>query len=257
MHSFNNDHSADAGQAVGTSTFPSKGDPNGSMTINLSGGVPLDLLWIAPGSFEVREIDHSFKSVVHTIEVEGFWMGRTPVTQAQYKAVVGKNPSCFRGSLRPVESVSWHDAMAFCSLASSISEMSVALPIESQWEYACRAGSDTTWCCGDDENAFGEYAWYGSNSDQKTHRVGLKKANNWGLYDMHGNVWEWCIWEDRDYSHRDENSRDGKLPSNLQALRGGSWGDDPYSSRSAARGWDIVDDGHERFGFRVVILDPH
>ena len=246
---------ADRNRAVDSPSFPGKVDPRGSMTMDLGKGVTLDLLWIRAGSFERREPAHSFEPGIHIIEVGGFWIGRTPVTQEQYKRVVGRNPSRFPGPLRPVENVSWHDAMRFCSRASDISGMPVALPSESQWEYACRAGSDATWCYGNDGNVFGEYAWYGSNSDQKTHRVGQKKPNNWGLYDIHGNVWEWCIWEDRgDGSRHNGNPSYGKFVPNLQALRGGSWGDDPYSCRSAARGGDAADGGHERFGFRVVSL---
>ena len=126
-----------------------------------------------------------------------FYLGVYEVTQEQYERVMGKNPSNFKGPQNPVEKVSWDDAVEFCRKLSELPEEKAAgriyrLPTEAEWEYACRAGTTTKYSFGDSESELGEYGWFDKNSDRKTHPVGQKQPNKWGLYDMHGNVWEWC-----------------------------------------------------------------
>ena len=126
-----------------------------------------------------------------------FHMGMFQVTQSQYEAVVGVNPSFKKGTSNPVEQVSWEDAKSFCKTLSSLPAEKAAgrvyrLPTESEWEYACRAGSETSYCFGEDLANLGDYAWYYANSQSSHHPVGQRKPNAWGLFDMHGNVAEWC-----------------------------------------------------------------
>ena len=127
-----------------------------------------------------------------------FWLGKTEITQGQFKKVMGTEPWLNQDSVQIGEdnaaSVSWNDATAFCQRLTDQKGESYRLPTEAEWEYACRAGTTTSWSFGDDEEQLGQYAWFRGNAsgEQYVHKVGLKKPNPWGLYDMHGNAWEWC-----------------------------------------------------------------
>ena len=139
----------------------------------------------------------------------------------------------------PVEKVSWDDAVEFCKKLSAKEGQTYRLPTEAEWEYACRAGSKTRYCFGDDESLLGEYAWFGEQrSEGGTHPVGEKKPNAWGLYDMHGNVWEWCQdWYDEDYyakSPKDDPT--GPATGSYRVDRGGGWSSLAWSCRSSYRG---------------------
>jgi formylglycine-generating enzyme required for sulfatase activity len=165
-------------------------------------------------------------------EIGSFKIGKYPVTQEQYQKVMGTNPSYFQNNPQnPVEMVTWFDAQAFCKKLSQITGKTYRLPTEAEWEYACRAGTTTRFYFGDDANQLKDYAWYGGNSNDTTHPVGQKKPNGWGLYDMSGNVWEWC-----------EDS----------CLRGGSWYYAPRSCHSAYRLRSFPGFRDFNYGFRVV-----
>ena len=203
-------------------------------------GVPdatLRMRWIEPGSFLMGLPDHdesrrSHESPQHKVTLtRGFWIAETEITQAVWKAVMGANPSLFRGDDRPVEVVSWNDVQEFlAALNQRVPGLEASLPTEAQWEYACRAGTiEATY------GNLGAVAWWGGNSKGETHPVKSKQPNAWGPYDMLGNVWEWC--QDRLGPYGSEHVIDPVGPDmgSLRVLRGGSWSDYACDVRAATR----------------------
>lgn len=187
----------------------------------------------------------------HVRITEPFYMSATEVTQQQYFQVMGYNPSVFKGADNPVEMVSWGGATEFCRRLSEKTGREVTLPTEAQWEYACRAGTDTRFSFGDDEQSFGMYCWYQENSNQANHPVATKKPNAWGLYDMHGNVQEWC--SDRfDGRYWGRLTLDPEGPSIPRVVRGGSHAYPAVLCRSASRSGSLSNSRSGVIGFRVV-----
>jgi formylglycine-generating enzyme required for sulfatase activity len=211
----------------------SGGDSGKSFT-NSTG---MKFVYINPGSFTMGSINgDSDEKPVHKVKISrGFYMQTTEVTQGQWKTIMGDNPSHFKscGDSCPVESVSWDDAQNFIKKLNQKEGKTYRLPTEAEWEYACRAGSDSDYANGNSLDVIG---WYYGNSGRTTHSAGQKKANNWGLYDMHGNVWEWCNDWYADYSVGQVTDPSGSVSGSLRVYRGGSW--DSYASgcRSAVRG---------------------
>jgi len=205
---------------------------------------------------------------------KAFYLGIHEVTQGQYQAVMGDNPGHFKGSDDlPVESVSWLDAVKFCNKLSERekrtpfyridgSQVTLAggngyrLPTEAEWEYACRAKSTTLYPFGDDAGKLGECAWYSSNSESKTHPVGQKLPNAWGVYDMLGNVWEWCAdgYDENYYASSPPADPPGAPGASLRVIRGGGWHGDPGSCRPANRGWSAPASRNGDLGFRVAAV---
>jgi len=190
---------------------------------------------------------------------KAFYIGRYEVTQAQWQAVMDGNPSQFPVPEGPVETVSWDDVQEFIDkLNRKDGKNKYRLPTEAEWEYAARAGSNERYCYGDDPDAaqLDQYAWYKKNSGAKPQTVGKLKPNAWGLYDIHGNVWEWC--EDRydEKYHATSPSAEPKRPSSgtHRMIRGGSWNNAAGKCRSAARLRSAPDFRIHYIGFRVVLL---
>ena len=183
-----------------------------------------------------------------------FYMAITEVTQGQYAAVMGKNPSRFKGNSNPVETVSWNDAVEFCKASSKMTGRLVRLPTEAEWEYACRAGMRTRFNFGDDAGDLGDHGWYKRNSMGRTHSTGRAKPNGWGLYDMHGNVGEWCSdWHSASYTGAKALDPKGPKSGDRCVLRGGSWLSVPGVCRSAYRYGAHPSNRHSYDGFRVVV----
>jgi len=201
----------------------------------------------------------------HRVKItKPFYMGVYVVTQAQYEAVMEVNPSNFKGERNPVEQVSWEEAVEFCKKLSAKTGQTVRLPTEAEWEYACRAGTTTPFNTGetistDQANYIGNFT-YGSGrkgeNRKKTVAVGSFAANGFGLYDMHGNVWEWCQdWYDEGY-YKNSPTEDPLGPEKGQGrvLRGGSWAVGPWYCRSALRRGSAPAGGLGDIGFRVVCV---
>jgi formylglycine-generating enzyme required for sulfatase activity len=237
---------------------------------DLGNGVKLEMATIPGGTFMMgspeNEKARSSDESLHQVRVPSFFMGKYSVTQAQYEAIMRTNPSRFKGSNRPVEGVSWNNAVAFCEKLSQRAGKNYRLPSEAEWEYACRAGTTTPFHFGetittDLANYPGQYTYDDEPTKgvyrQQTTEVGsFGVANNFGLYDMHGNVLEWCQddWHKGYESAPTDGSEwlDIEKNTNIKRLRGGSWSHHPGNCRSACRSHCELDNDLNYIGFRVV-----
>lgn len=192
----------------------------------------------------------------------GFWLGRYEVTQAEYAALTGTNPSHFTGdNKRPVEKVSQAEAAAYCAALTRREQQAghlpssyvYRLPTEAEWEYACRAGSTNRFSFGDREEDATAYAWTQENSEMTPHPVGLKQPNAWGLYDMHGNVWEWCSDWYADYSGTEATDPVGPAAGQFKVFRGGGWNNEIKFARCSNRFMMEPTRGIHFVGFRLAL----
>jgi formylglycine-generating enzyme required for sulfatase activity len=183
-------------------------------------------------------------------------MGKTEVTQAQWKAIMGSNPSNFKGDNLPVEQVSWDDVQIFLSKLNAKTGKTYRLPTEAEWEYAAGGGENnrTIFAGINDESSLGNYAWYSANSNNTTHAVGTKQPNQLGLYDMSGNVWEWCSdWYGADYyANSPQTNPKGPSSGSYRVLRVGSWCNGASSCRVSLRDYDYPGGRYGNRGFRLV-----
>jgi formylglycine-generating enzyme required for sulfatase activity len=221
---------------------------------------------IAPGTFSMGspedEPGRSADEIMHEVTLtKGFYMMKTPVTQEQWKSVMGNNPSSFPdgGDNCPVENVSWNECREFIRMLNAEKDGIYRLPTEAEWEYACRAGSSTSLCNGEisglqsaHDPILSEVGWYCGNSGRKSRPVAQKSPNAWGLYDMHGNVSEWCQDWYGEYGSDSQTDPCGPTAASGKVVRGGSWLSNAKNCRSASRFDWLPDSGIEFIGFRLV-----
>jgi formylglycine-generating enzyme required for sulfatase activity len=241
-----------------------------------------DMVYIKHGAFTMgsplTEAERDFDEIMHQVTVSSFFIGKYEVTQDQYQKIMKKTPGNFKGKELPVESISWYDAIEFCNKFSSSQGLTPAyelkgtavmwdkntngyrLPTEAEWEYACRAGTSTPFNTGinittDQANYDGTYP-YDNNAQgaslKKTMPVGSYPANEWGIHDMHGNVFEWCWDWHSDYAREVQADPTGPASGSYHVIRGGSWINSGQALRSASRGIYVPNDGNERIGFRLA-----
>lgn len=239
-------------------------------TVNIASGVTMDFVLIPAGAFHMGSPSNqsgrkSDEGPVHYVEISRpFYMGKYEVTQQQYESVVGENTKIkFTGEKLPIENVDWYRANMFCKAVSNLTDQTVRLPSEAEWEYACRAGTDTPFYTGqtvqpDQANYNCTASYKGSRKKKllgRTAKVGRYTPNAFALYDMHGNVWEWCqdIYKSNYYkkSHTVDPVNDGRKGSRV--IRGGSWNHPPEKLRSADRNKRIQGADRRHIGFRVVM----
>jgi eukaryotic-like serine/threonine-protein kinase len=238
-----------------------------------AGKVLVELVPIPPGEFLMGSDNPNFaEAPAHLVRIRsGFLLGKYLITQVQWLAVMDENPSAFRDSLdRPVDGVSWDRATEFCRRLSAQSGQHIHLPSEAEWEYACRAGTTSEFFFGhwgpftDDvevprevRQALCDHAWFDLNSGDSTQPAGLKWPNPWGLYDMLGNVWEWCgdTWHSDFIGAPGDGSAwvDGAERQPRRCLRGGAWDMNAFRCRSPYRSFDHKELGTNRFGFRPAV----
>jgi len=224
---------------------------------DLGDGIQLTMVLVPAGEFDMgsppSEEGRFDNERLHRVRIEApFCIGKYPVTQEQWQALMGKNPSNFKGPNNPVEQVTWANCVSLAEeLAPRFPRAAFALPTEAQWEYACRAGSKARFCFEASDGNLGHYAWYEANSDKQTHPVGEKRPNAWGLHDVHGNVWEWTAspysreYDGSEMLGADEGGGD-------RVLRGGSWRYEPRALRSAARPELGPASSHGNRGVRLI-----
>ncbi len=205
----------------------------------------MEFVLVRPGNAVLGDADGEADEPPRRVVMDRpYWIQATEVTQGQWMALMGTNPSQHVGQACPVEQVSWADAQSFMRrLTERVDGLAAGLPTADEWEYACRAGSKARWGPGDDDATLSSYAWFERNSNRETHTVGKMKANSWGLSDMHGNVWEWC-----------SDPAAGKPAETApRAIKGGSYLNFAWKLRSAERDWLPPDSRRPEVGFRVVL----
>ena len=193
---------------------------------------------------------------IHSVKISDFSIGKTEVTQAQWKAIMRSNPSNFKGDNLPVEQVSWDDVQVFLDKLNEKTGKIYRLPTEAEWEYAVSGCVGQKWAGTNNESNLSNYAWYDVNSNGKTHPVGTKQPNQFGLFDMSGNVWEWCNdWFSKDYyKESPKDNPKGPLNGYGRVIRGGCWDNNAKDFLSANRWGNIPGKCGSHLGFRLALV---
>lgn len=189
----------------------------------------------------------------HRVTLSSYYIGKYEVTQAEWRAVMGSNPSNFKGDNLPVENVSWNDCQTFISKLNSLTDKNFRLPTEAEWEFAARGGNNSRGYKYSGSNNIGYVAWYDGNSGSKTHPVGLKSPNELGLYDMTGNVWEWCQDWYGNYSSSSQTNPTGSVSGSCRVFRGGSWSRHARFCRVSYRNNDTPGISYDNLGLRLAL----
>jgi formylglycine-generating enzyme required for sulfatase activity len=236
-----------------------------NLTLDLDDGVTMKFVQVPSGTFTMGspsfEQGHKPDETQHTVILtRPFWMQTTEVTQAQWGRVTGDANPSYHGSHpeNPVEQLTWEHCRTFIKRLNEthggeLKGLRADLPTEAEWEYACRAGSTTRWSFGEDESALAEYAWFSFNSQRQTHPVAGKKPNSWGLYDMHGNVFEWCSDWYGIFPAGETMDPTGPIAGLKRVVRGGGWSVQAWESRSACRTPQPESWLNSQGGMRVVL----
>ncbi|HAV34548.1 MAG TPA: hypothetical protein DCX79_21320, partial [Planctomycetaceae bacterium] len=242
--------------------LPRKGRTPEPFDVVVDGRTGVTFIWIPPGEFRMGSEKQERAKPVHSVRItRGFYLGKYPVTNEQYgrylQAKSGEVPPPgywgdrkFNKPKQPVVGVNWREAAAYCEWAGG------RLPTEAEWEYCCRAGSEGDYCFGNDSSLLANYAWYYENSGYSTHPVGEKLPNQWGLHDMHGNVWEWCQDWYGGYGKRPQQDPSGSAEGRVRVLRGGSWVNYSVICSAWCRIYYTPEDRSDHFGFRLARTLP-
>ncbi len=248
--------------AVYTSAKPVQ--PGGTTTYTVN-GVSFKMVSVSGGTFLMgaQNTDSSssnydadaydFEAPVHNVTLSDYQIGETEVTQALWQAVMNNNPSYFKGDNLPVETVSWNDCQEFITKLNQATGKTFRLPTEAEWEFAARGGTKSQGYKYSGSNTIGDVAWYTENSGDKTHEVGTKQANELGLYDMSGNVWEWCSDWYGEYSSSAQSDPTGPSTGSYRVQRGGSWYDGAWGCRVAIRSGYTPTYRNYYFGLRLAL----
>jgi len=233
-----------------------------------------EMVLLPGGTFTMGD-DKEPDATPHEVVLRSFYVDKRLVTQAEYQRVMGKNPSRWKADENPVEQVRWSDAVRYCNARSRLDGLDPCydlqtwecnfdangyrLPTEAEWEYACRAGANTAYSFGNSPSQLKDYAWFKDNSGSRPHPVGQKRPNPWGLYDMHGNVWEWCndFYKVDYYQDSPQENPKGPKAGETKVVRGGAW---KFSADSCRSGYRYNEDpgyvdacfGYDIYGFRCV-----
>ncbi len=230
--------------------------PQRFFTVN---GVTFEMIPVEGGTFTMGATPeqggdtYDREETAHRVTLNGYAIGKHEVTQALWQAVMGGNPSYFKGDNLPVECVSWNDCQEFINKLNSITGRNFRLPTEAEWEFAARGGKKSKGYKYSGSNNLDEVAWYNENSGDQTHPVGMKKPNELGIYDMSGNVYEWCADWYGDYSSSPSTNPTGPISGHDRVFRGGGWNDDAWFCRVSNRYATLPGFWYYSLGIRLAL----